>query len=121
MTPLELIEHAVAAIGQHELRTEEDSLFLAEAVGYLIEARTALRNEASFVDHLRLLQHTANMLSYPEFCAATGWERDDYSKAKFVEFQKLGRLHRFDDHTLTVTVSYYLGRKLGEDTAKAQL
>jgi hypothetical protein len=59
------------------------------------------------VPQLRRLQYAANTLNYHEFCEAVGWPEDDYSKAKFVEFQKLGRLHVFDDHTLVCAVEHY--------------
>jgi hypothetical protein len=59
------------------------------------------------VPQLRRLQYAANMLNFHEFCDAAGWPRDEYTKAKFVEFQKLGRLHVFDDHVLNATVRYY--------------
>lgn len=56
---------------------------------------------------LRRLQYAANMLNLTEFCAALGWEVDDYSKHKFSEFQKLGNLHVFDNNTLDTAVAAY--------------
>jgi hypothetical protein len=62
---------------------------------------------APLVPQLRRLQHAANMLSLSEFALATGWPEDDYLLAKYREFQKLGRLHVFDDHVLKAAVEYY--------------
>ena len=56
---------------------------------------------------LRRLQHAANMLNYHQFCAALGWERDDYSKRKFQEFQKLGAMHVLSDDTLERAIAAY--------------
>lgn len=63
------------------------------------------------VPQLRRLQHAANSLNVNEFCEAMGWERNEYSEAKFLEFQALGRLHVFDDHTLMAPVLYYEARE----------
>jgi len=62
---------------------------------------------APLVPQLRRLQYAANMLNYHEFCDALGWPRVDYSKAKFLEFQKLGRLHIFDDTVLQKAIEFY--------------
>ena len=60
------------------------------------------------VPTLRRLQHAANMLSLHEWAEALGWDpKDDYVKAKFLEFQKLGRLHVFDDGVLQKSIEYY--------------
>jgi hypothetical protein len=56
---------------------------------------------------IRLLQHAANMLNVTQFCAAQGWEVNDYSRAKFREFQALGRLHVFGDSTLLAAMRKY--------------
>jgi hypothetical protein len=58
---------------------------------------------------LRALQHAANGLNYHEFCDALGWDRNDYSKAKFVEFQGLGRLGVFDSSVLSRLIEYHQG------------
>ena len=62
---------------------------------------------AQMVDQLRRLQRAANLLNYRQFCEALDWPHDSYSKNKFLEFQKLGRLHVFDSHTLAATVAFY--------------
>lgn len=62
------------------------------------------------VPQLRRLQYAANMLNFHEFCDATGWPRDEYSKHKFVEFQALGRMHVFDDRVLEVAIKFYEDR-----------
>ena len=62
---------------------------------------------APLVPQLRRLQYAANMLNLHEFCEALGHPVDDYSKAKFLEFQALGRLHVFDDNVLQAAVEYY--------------
>jgi hypothetical protein len=64
----------------------------------------------TLIAQLRRLQYAANTLNYHEFCQALEWPEDDYAKAKFLEFQKLGRLHVFDDNTLSKTVEYYEAR-----------
>ena len=62
----------------------------------------------SLVPQLRRLQHAANMLNLHEFCDALGWSpTDDYARAKFKEFQALGRLHVFDDNVLKKAVEHY--------------
>lgn len=65
----------------------------------------------ALVPQLRRLQYAANSLNYNEFCEALGWSRDDYSKAKFLAFQQMGRMHVFDDGTLTKTVEFYEARE----------
>ena len=63
---------------------------------------------APLVPQLRRLQHAANMLNRLEFARALGWPpEDDYTIAKFREFQALGRLHVFDDHTLQAAIEAY--------------
>lgn len=57
------------------------------------------------VEELRRVQRAANMLGLAEFCRALGWERDDYARDKWKEFQGLGRLHVFDDNTLRALVA----------------
>lgn len=52
------------------------------------------------LESLRALQWSANMLNHRQFIEALGWTDDDYSRNKFLEFQKLGRLHVFDDEVL---------------------
>jgi len=71
------------------------------------------------VPQLRRLQHAANMLNLREFCQAIGCPVDDYSKAKFREFQALGRLHVFDDHVLQAAVAYYEQQEEGRIRAAA--
>jgi hypothetical protein len=101
-----LIGKAVLALAEHG--TKCDTPEVAAALGYLVEARNLLRAEPdTLVTQLRRLQYAANMLNGREFCQATGWPEDDYSKAKFLEFQRLGRLHVFDDHVLEATVTFY--------------
>jgi hypothetical protein len=63
--------------------------------------------DATLVEQLRRLQNAANMLDYHEFLEALGWERDDYTQAKYREFRALGRLHVFDGNTLTLPVEFY--------------
>lgn len=65
----------------------------------------------ALVPQLRRLQYAANSLNYNEFCEALGWPRDDYTKAKFLAFQQMGRMHVFDDGTLTKTVEFYERRE----------
>jgi hypothetical protein len=59
------------------------------------------------VPQLRRLQRAANMLSGHQFAEALGLEWDDYAREKHLEFQKLGRLHVFDDRVLTTLVHAY--------------
>jgi len=67
---------------------------------------------APLVPQLRRLQHAANMLSGPEFARAQGWDWNDaYTRAKFREFQALGRLHVFDDSVLERAIAAYEGRE----------
>jgi len=63
---------------------------------------------APLVPQLRRLQYAANMLGLTEFCAAQGWSpTDNYARAKYLEFQALGRMHVFDDNVLRNAVEYY--------------
>ena len=64
-------------------------------------------DDVQLVEALRRLQHAANMLTYAQFCEAQGWSLDDYSRYKFREFQRMGRLHVFDDHALVNAIRYY--------------
>jgi hypothetical protein len=105
-----LVTQGMNKIGEHDMSTDCDSPAIAESLGYLIQAHNLLREQSEtdvLVPQLRRLQYAANMLNYDEFCDATGWPRDDYSLAKFREFQALGRLHVFDNGTLWRAVHHY--------------
>lgn len=73
---------------------------------------------APLVPQLRRLQYAANMLNVNEFCQAVGWPRDEYSEAKFLEFQKLGRLHVFDDNVLQRAVEFYEAQAARHEAAR---
>lgn len=71
---------------------------------------TATREDPKVVDldSLRALQNAANGLNYNEFCDALGWDKNDYSKDKFLLFQSLGVLGRFDGAVLKQVIGAYL-------------
>lgn len=63
--------------------------------------------DADLLRQIRRLQHAANMLNGPEFATANGWEWDEYSKAKWREFQAFGRLGNFSGGTLLDAIHAY--------------
>jgi len=52
------------------------------------------------LDAIRKLQYAANGLSYPNFCSTLDWPMNDYSRAKWQDFQQVGILGRFDGYVL---------------------
>jgi hypothetical protein len=60
---------------------------------------------------MRDLAQAGYNMSLAQFCDALGYERDDYARRKFVDFQEIGRLlGHFDDHTLQALVHAYKAR-----------
>ena len=59
------------------------------------------------VERFKQAQASAHWrLTYFEFCRALGWEQDDWSAKKFIEFSQLrDALAKFDSQTLTTILN----------------
>lgn len=98
------------AIGLHEddPGLQENEVFaLSRADAIVLFSQLEAWLKPDMVPALRRLQYAANGLNFHQFCDALGWERNEYAKDKFVVFQSLGNLGRFDSGVLRRVIEAY--------------